>query len=372
MDSIAYQEIKLAVIIKYADNAGNSSGNLLSTLRRLLPAFCLVLTSIHCKGNLGFSGNRMARKVIIDCDPGIDEAVALALALFDPRLDVVAITACAGTVDAEQATQNVRALVERLDPPRIPRIGAALDPELGAAVSNGTLLHGDDGLGNSDWTPVSRQHSMPSDKLLADRLKAAPGSTTIVCTGPLTGIAKALGRDPSLIPLIDRIVIAGGAVNGIGNVTPAAEFNMHFDPASAQAVFHSATTKSLIPLDVSTQLAFGWELTERLPPRYTKVGKVLHEIVPHYCRSTRQQLGRELMSLQAVLPILMLVEPMLFEFEEMAGNVETSGDLTRGATVFDRRIPRQWRPNMEVARSIDLDAAYDAFYNLLKYAAQDL
>ncbi|MCA9183263.1 MAG: nucleoside hydrolase, partial [Planctomycetales bacterium] len=87
----------------------------------------------------------MARKVIIDCDPGIDDAVALALALFDPRLEVVAITACAGTVDADQATQNVRALVERLDPPKIPRIGSALDPGQGAAVSNGTLLHGEDG-----------------------------------------------------------------------------------------------------------------------------------------------------------------------------------------------------------------------------------
>lgn len=314
----------------------------------------------------------MARKVIIDCDPGIDDAVALALALFDPRLDVVAITACAGTVDAEQATQNVRALVERLDPPRIPRIGEAFDPELGAAVSNGTLLHGDDGLGNSDWMPVSRQHSMPSDKLIADRLRADPGEVTIVCTGPLTGFAKAIGRDPALVPMIDRVIIAGGSVSGVGNVTATAEFNMHFDPPSAQAVFHSATTKSLLPLDISNQLGFGWELVEKLPPRYTKVGAVLQEIVPHLCRSTRQQLGQETISLHAVLPILMLIEPMLFEWEEMAGDVEITGELTRGATVFDQRSPRQWRPNMEVASSIDADAAHDAFYNSLKYAAQGM
>ncbi len=314
----------------------------------------------------------MTRKIIIDCDPGIDDAVALALALFDPRLDVVAITACAGTTDAEQATQNVRTLVERLDPPRIPRIGAALDPELGAAVSNGTLLHGEDGLGNSDWTPVSRQHSMPSDKLIADRLRAAPGEVTIVCTGPLSGFAKALTRDPALVPMIDRVVIAGGTVSGIGNVTPAAEFNMHFDPVSARAVFHSATTKSLIPLEISNQLSFGWELVERLPPRYTRVGAVLQDIVPHYCRSTRQQLGRETISLQAVLPILMLVEPMLFTWEEMAGDVEVAGELTRGATVFDKRIPKQWRSNMEVAVSIDVEAAMDAFYNCLKFAASEI
>lgn len=314
----------------------------------------------------------MSRKVIIDCDPGIDDAVALALALFDPRLEVVAITACAGTVDAEQATQNVRALVERLDPPRIPRIGAALDPELGAAVANGTLLHGDDGLGNSDWMPVSRQHSLPSDKLIADQLRSDPGDVTIVCTGPLTGVSKALGRDPALASMVDRVVIAGGSISGRGNVTATAEFNMHFDPPSARAVFHSATTKSLIPLEISEQLSFGWELVEKLPPRYTKVGAVLSEIVPHLFRSTRQQLGHETLSLQAVVPILVLVEPMLFEWDEMAGDVETGGELTRGTTVFDQRRPRQWRPNMEAATSMDRDAARDAFYNCLKFAAQSL
>lgn len=311
----------------------------------------------------------MARKVIFDCDPGIDEAVALALALFDPRLEVVAITATAGTVDAEQATQNVRALVERLDPPRMPRIGAAIDPELGAAVTNGTLLHGDDGLGHTDWIPVSRQHSMASDKLICERVRADANDVTIVSTGPLSGVAKALSRDPSLASLVDRVVIAGGASPGSGDVTPAAEFNMHFDPHAASAVFHSPTTKSLIPLEISEQLSFGWELVEQIPPRYTSVGAVLHEIVPHLFRSTRQHLGRETISLQAVLPILMLVEPMLFQWTVMAGEVETAGELTRGATIFDQRTPQQWRPNMEVAVQIDVEAARDTFFNSLKFAA---
>lgn len=312
----------------------------------------------------------MARKIIIDCDPGIDDAVALALALFDPRLEVVAITACAGTVDAEQATQNVRALVERFDPPKMPRIGSALDPELGAAVANGTLLHGDDGLGNSEWMPVSRQHTLPSDKLMADALRMDPGNITVVCTGPLTGLAKTLGRDPALPPMIDRVIIAGGSIHGVGNVTATAEFNMHFDPPSAQSVFQSPTTKSLIPLETSNELSFGWELVERLPPTYTKVGAVLSEVVRHLFRASRKHIGQETVSLQAVLPILMLVEPMLFGWEEMAGDVEITGELTRGATVFDQRVPSQWRANMEVATTIDAEAAADAFYHCLKYAAQ--
>ncbi len=311
----------------------------------------------------------MARKIIIDCDPGIDDAVALALALFDPRLEVLAITACAGTVDAEQATQNVHALVERLDPPKIPRIGSALNPESGAAVSNGTLLHGEGGLGNLQWTPVSRQHSLTSDKLIADILRSDPGAVSIVCMGPLTGVAKAMGRDPAIIRMVDRIIMAGGSATGVGNVTPCAEFNMHFDPVSAQTVFQSATTKSLIPLEIARDLRFGFELVEKLPPKYTKVGAVLGEVVPYLCRAVRQHLGQEMIDLHAVLPILMLLEPMLFEWEEMAGDVEVGGELSRGATIFDRRSPRQWRTNMEVAVAIDKQAAYDAFYNCLKYAA---
>lgn len=311
----------------------------------------------------------MARKVIIDCDPGIDDAVALALALFDPRLEVLAVTACAGTVDAERSTQNLQSIVERLDPPRMPRLGAAVDPELGAAVANGTLLHGEDGLGNARWEPASRQHLMPSDKLIADRIRAFPGEVTILCTGPLTGVARALGRDPSLVSMVDRIIMAGGATNGVGDVTAAAEFNMHFDPHCARFVFQSATTKTLLPLEITSRLTFGWELIDKLPERYSHVGEVLQAILPHLFRATRLHLGQETLSFQAVLPILTLVEPMLLEFEEMAGDVEVSGELTRGATVFDRRTTRQWRCNMEVANQIDVEAARDAFYNTLKFAA---
>lgn len=314
----------------------------------------------------------MARKVIIDCDPGIDDAVALALALFDPRLEVLAVTACAGTVDADRATQNVIALIERLDPPRIPRIGAAIDPGDGAAVSNGTLLHGDDGLGNTNWTPVARQHTLPADKLIEQELRTYPGDVTLVCTGPLTGVAKALGRDSGLAELIDRLVLTGGSTRTVGNVTPAAEFNMHFDPMSAKHVFASATTKSLIPLEVTNSLKFGWELVEQIPASYTKVGGVLDKIVPHLFRATRKHIGQETVSLQAIMPILMLVEPMLAKWDPMACDIETSGTITRGATVFDRRSPQEWRSNMEVASKLDVNAARDAFYNCLKYAAQEI
>src|SRR5262245_44082487 len=137
----------------------------------------------------------MPRKVIIDCDPGIDDAVALALALFDPRLEVVAVTAVAGNVPAARATQNVQAIVERLDPPRYPRLGVAAPPD-DVSYADGRHLHGPDGLGGAGLavSQLARQH--PAEKLIADECRTAPGDVTIVCLGPRTHVARALTRDP--------------------------------------------------------------------------------------------------------------------------------------------------------------------------------
>ncbi len=102
----------------------------------------------------------------------------------------------------------------------MPRVGAALDPEDGAAVANATLLHGEDGLGNARWAPTSRQHVMTADKLISEQLRAHPGEITLVCTGPLSGIAKLATRDPAALALIDRMIIAGGSTTANGNGPP--------------------------------------------------------------------------------------------------------------------------------------------------------
>src|SRR5688572_5490247 len=139
----------------------------------------------------------MARKVIIDCDPGIDDALALTLALFDPRLEVVAITAVAGNVAAERATMNVQAIVERLDPPRYPRLGIATAAG-DAPYVDARHLHGPEGLGPVELlvSKLARQHT--AEKLISDEVRAAPGDITIICLGPLTNIARALAREPEL------------------------------------------------------------------------------------------------------------------------------------------------------------------------------
>jgi inosine-uridine nucleoside N-ribohydrolase len=300
----------------------------------------------------------MPRKVIIDCDPGIDDALALALALFDPRLEVVAVTAVAGNVPADRATINVQAIVEGLDPPRYPRLGAATPPE-DAPYIDARQLNGPDGLGGAGLavSQLARQH--PAEKLICDEVRAAPGDVTIICLGPLTNIARALAREPELAEQIARLIIRGGAVKGIGNATPCAEFNIYADPASARAVLKSPATKTLVPLDVTDQVIWTLDLLEKLPDELTRAGKLLRATLPYLFRSHRQHLGMESIRLPDAVGIAAVLHPELFRTEDLAGDVETVGEITTGATIFDRRTNAPHSAGMEVALEIDAAGVTD-------------
>ncbi|ADB18962.1 Inosine/uridine-preferring nucleoside hydrolase [Pirellula staleyi DSM 6068] len=311
----------------------------------------------------------MPRKVIIDCDPGIDDAVALAMALFDPRLEVVAVTAVAGNVSSERATSNVQAIVERLDPPRYPRLGAASPADV-APVVDARHLHGDDGLANLGLqvSKLARQH--PSEKLICDEVRAAPGEVSILCLGPLTNVARALSRDPGLSEMIGRLIILGGSVKAVGNVTPCAEFNIYADPASARAVFRSPVTKTLIPLDCTEQVTFTLDLLEQLPPEHSRAGQLLRKLLPYAFRSYRREMGLESIFLHDALAVVAAVHPELFPTVDMAGDVETIGELTAGMTVFDRRSNFRGRGDMEVALEVDIAAATDCIVRSLAEAGR--
>lgn len=311
----------------------------------------------------------MTRKIIIDTDPGIDDAVALTSALFDPRLEVLAVTATAGTVTADQATSNVGAIISTLDPPLYPRIGRASPPE-DASVSNDKFLNGSCGLGEFSVGETQRQHLPNSEKVIAELLRQYPDEITLVCLGPLTNLARLCRRDPAVIKLIDKIVVSGGAFRAAGNATAVAEFNLHFDPVSASDVFASPTTKSLLPLDVTQEISFGLELLEQLPPKSTRAGNLLHQILPYAFRAAHQRLGRELLPLLDATTIASVVEPELFQWTEMAGKVETQGLLTCGMSVFDLRLRPEWNANMEVALSADVDAVKGLVRRSLRYAGQ--
>ncbi len=311
----------------------------------------------------------MTRKIIIDCDPGIDDAVALTMALFDPRLNVLAVTATAGTVSAEQATCNVSAIVSTLDPVRYPRIGKASPPDA-ASVTDDRFLNGTHGLGDFFAGTSPRQHLPNSEKVIAELLRQYPGEITLVCLGPLTNLARLCHRDSGVINLIDKVVISGGAYRAAGNATPVAEFNLHFDPDAASDVFASPTTKSLVPLDVTERVGFGVDLLDNLPAKYTNTGGFLNRILPFAFRAAHQRLGKEVLPLLDATTIAAVLEPELFEWQEMAGKVEKNGELTRGMSIFDQRLRREWNINMEVALKADYEALKEFVLRSLRYAGQ--
>jgi inosine-uridine nucleoside N-ribohydrolase len=167
-------------------------------------------------------------------------------------------------------------------------------------------------------------------------------------------------RDPELPALVGGIVIMGGTVSGPGNITPAAEFNMYCDPVAAQAVFRSPSTKTLVPLDVTNRIELSYDLFNKLPDESTRVGRLLRRILPPVFRGYRQQFGLEGIHVHDTVTLMALIHPELFTTKPMAGDVETQGELTIGATIFDRRRVPAWRHNMEVVVDMQKDAVVEA------------
>lgn len=312
----------------------------------------------------------MPRKVIVDVDPGIDDALALCMLLFDPDWEVVAVTAVGGNVPPNIATRNVQALLAYLDPPRIPRLGAASPPDHNLPVEGRYTTPVDD-LRDAELPVAELRTPHPSEKLLTDEVRAAPHAITVLALGPLTNIARAIQRDPEFSDLVHRIIIAGGTVQVPGNITPAAEFNIFCDPFAARIVLSSRAAKTLIPLDVTNRVSLSLAFLNELPAEVTKVGALLRKILPAKFRAYRQQLGFETIHLHDTLTYLAASCPDLLRYEELAADVETIGEITRGATVFDRRPVPAWRANkVEVAMGIDAAGIREELLRRLHAAAE--
>src|SRR4051812_8270447 len=168
----------------------------------------------------------MAEKVVLIADPGIDGAFAVALALFDPSVEVLGLGATAGNVSAEQATRNIHILIDQLDPPRWPRLGEA--PPIAYDI-DGRSLHGPGGLGNTDFPSAERHNLCSSEKLVGDIVRQNPHEVTVVCLGPLTVVARAIDLYPDLPGLVKRLVVLGGTHHEPGNAGPVSEFHFSCD-----------------------------------------------------------------------------------------------------------------------------------------------
>jgi len=298
----------------------------------------------------------MPQKCVIIADPGIDTAFAIALALHDPNLDVLALIATAGNVSASQATQNVHVLINQIDPPRWPRLGAALPITY---EQNGTKLHGPDGLGGLDLPPITLHHPTPGDKLLLELVRAHPKEVAVVLLGPATLVATAFDRDPELHELVERFVVMGGSWREHGNATAVAEFHFYCDPASARRVLQCGAPITQIPLDVTRKVIFSPTDLLELPAPESPTCQFLRRIIPFGIRASSNLYGIEGFHLKDVLGVATLGLPGLLTIQDVYVDVEVRGELTRGMSVIDNRPVPASRPNVHLATGIDVVGVQD-------------
>lgn len=304
----------------------------------------------------------MSQKIVIVADPGIDGAFAIALALNDPRVEVVGIAATAGNISAEQASRNVHVVVEQIDPPRWPRLGSSLPVEY---EQDGQRMHGPGGLGGVEFPSAKLHHPHFSDKLIVDLVRQYPKELTLVVLGPLTMLARALDRDPELPALVQRIICLGGSWHEPGNATAVAEFHFFCDPLAARQVLHCGAPLLLIPLDVSRKLLLSPSDLLELPCPDSRTCTFLRRVVPFGIGATSNRHGIEGFYVMDALGIAAVAMPGLFSTKPMSVDVETRGELTRGMSVIDARTSEPPTPNVELAIGVDIASVRQYMYQVL-------
>lgn len=292
-------------------------------------------------------------KLLLDCDPGIDDALALALVAGSPSLDLVGVTTVAGNVGLDRTTANALALREFLglgDVPVVPgSTGALLRHTVRAAH-----VHGATGLGDAVLPPPTRPAAAGhAVDFIVDTLRAAPREITLVATGPLTNIALAVRREPRIVEWVRDFVIMGGSYTR-GNHNPAAEFNMLADPEAASIVFGAGWTVTMLGLDVTLTALVTEDVLGRMRPLGRLADVLLVPAATAYGMVTAEG-GPAIHDACAVAYVL---DPELFSCVPAVVHVETAGEYTSGMTVTDFSLHGR-QANALVATSVDVDRFWD-------------
>jgi len=304
----------------------------------------------------------MTRKIIIDTDPGQDDAVAILLALASPELDVLGITAVAGNVSLPLTQKNARIICELAGKTDVP-VFAGCDAPLIRKLVTAEHVHGKTGLDGIDLPdplmPLQDAHAVD---FLIETLRTEPaGSVTLCPLGPLTNIATAFQRAPDIEARVAEIVLMGGAYFEVGNITPAAEFNIYVDPEAADIVFKSGVPLTVMPLDVTHKALTTQPRVDAFRALGTPVGEAVASWTDFFERYDMEKYGSPGAPLHDPTVIAYLLDPNLFSGRHINVEIETVSTLTRGMTVAD-----WWRVTDRPANATfigDLDA--DGFYALL-------
>lgn len=280
----------------------------------------------------------MKKKVIIDCDVGVDDALALILAFRSPELEVKAVTGVSGNVPLDTVFINIRKVLSLIQPGQRPLIARGADRPLKGKPVYAHSVHGADGLGGAkidrgeggEWGQI---FPGPAHELITGMARQHPGELTLIAIGPLTNIALSLQKDLEGMRKLKEVVIMGGAVRTKGNITPRAEFNIFVDPLSAKTVFHAGLPITLVPLDVTHQVFLNPQLLkERAKPINNSFWRFVIEAIDYELAQHRFRQGVEKFHLHDPLTVGVVIDPDLVEKEEIAIQVETQEGECWGQT----------------------------------------
>lgn len=299
--------------------------------------------------------------IIFDTDPGVDDAMALLLALASPELAVLGVTTVFGnSQDLALLTRNALALCALGGRPEVPVAAGTAHPLTRTYTGRANLVHGDNALGGVQLPePVQRPDTRFGPQFIVDMCRERRGQVTLVAVGPLTNLALALRIDPKLPTYVPRVAIMGGSARAGGNITPAAEFNIYADPEAARLVFNAGWEIIMAGLDVTCSPRVAEPYFERLAKRGNRCGQFLASASQHYLQYYHGQ-GYAGVCMHDVHAVMALIRPELYRSERVYIDVETAGELTRGQTVVD------WRGRLGKAAQTTLLLGADetAFLNL--------
>ncbi|MDG3042824.1 nucleoside hydrolase [Roseicyclus marinus] len=303
----------------------------------------------------------MARKIIIDTDPGQDDAVAILLALASPEaLEVLGITAVAGNVPLSLTQRNARIVCE-LAGRRDIRVFAGCEKPLAHALVTAEHVHGKTGLDGIDLPePTMPLQEMHGVDFIIETLRTEPADTVTLCPlGPLTNIATAFRTAPDIIPKVQEIVLMGGAYFEVGNITPAAEFNIYVDPEAAEIVFKSGVPLTVMPLDVTHKVLTTRPRIEAIRAIGSSVAHAVAQWTDFFERFDMEKYGHDGAPLHDPCVIAHLINPGLFSGRHINVEIETMSELTRGMTVADWWGVTKRPKNAHFMGDVDADGFYD-------------
>src|SRR6266852_4793176 len=309
----------------------------------------MALENAESSGGLGQAATpRGPFRVIIDTDPGVDDALALLLAMRSPELKIEAITPVAGNVPLELTLPNALRLVEIAGRTDIPVAAGARTPLVRRLVT-ATYAHGENGLGGAVFPePTTKPVAEPAAEYIRRIVRKYPREVTLITLGPLTNIATALSSDPELAGMVRGLTMMGGSLSG-GNITPAAEFNIYVDPEAARIVFQSGIPITMVGLDVTRKTSLTEEHVRVLEAAQNPVSQAAAKIGRNAINHNRERGFLVGPNMHDSLAVAAFLDPTILQWQEYYVDVETTGELTAGETLGYSPIAGDLkrRPGME-------------------------